>query len=94
MESTKYDATTLSLAYCTMDGPDLCQMTRDQMIGVFGPQLGPHLYQSLQEHKSKYGKNLHLLYGRMLCIKHASSSEQTTDKKLSIYHFFVSFFKG
>lgn len=65
VESTKYDASTLSLAYCTMDGSDLCQMTRDQMIGVFGPQLGPHLYQSLQEHKSKYGKNLHLLCGQM-----------------------------
>ncbi|XP_023280393.1 ETS-related transcription factor Elf-3-like isoform X1 [Seriola lalandi dorsalis] len=53
-ESTKFDASTLSLAYCAMDGPALCQMNRDQMIGIFGPQLGPHLNQSLQEHKTKY----------------------------------------
>lgn len=54
VESTKFDASILSLAYCTMDGPALCQMTRDQMIEVFGPQLAPHLHQSLQEHKTKY----------------------------------------
>ncbi|KAM7423424.1 hypothetical protein PAMA_011129 [Pampus argenteus] len=54
VESTKFDASTLSLAYCTMDGPSLCQMNRDQMIEVFGPQLGPHLHQSLHEHKTKY----------------------------------------
>ncbi|TKS71164.1 ETS-related transcription factor [Collichthys lucidus] len=54
VESTKFDASTLSLACCAMDGPALCQMNRDQMIGVFGPQLGLHLHQSLQEHKSKY----------------------------------------
>lgn len=56
VESTNFDASTLSLAYCTMDGPTLCQMNRDQMIGVFGLQLGPHLHQNLQEHKTKYGK--------------------------------------
>lgn len=44
-----------------MDGPDLCQMNRDQMIGVFGPQLGLHLYQSLQEQKTKYGKTAFVL---------------------------------
>uniref|UniRef100_UPI003AABF690 ETS-related transcription factor Elf-3 n=1 Tax=Centroberyx gerrardi TaxID=166262 RepID=UPI003AABF690 len=54
VDSIKFDASTLSLTYCTMDGPTLCQMNRDQMIGVFGPQLGPHLHQSLQEHKTKY----------------------------------------
>eukprot|EP00064_Thunnus_orientalis_P016893 superscaffoldBa00003449_g16966 len=54
VESTKFDASTLSLVYCAMDGPTLCQMNHDQMIGVFGPQLGPHLHQSLQEHKTKY----------------------------------------
>lgn len=30
-------------------------MAQDQMMEVFGPQLGSHLYQSLQEHKTKYG---------------------------------------
>lgn len=55
VELTKYDASMLSLAYCTMDGSTLCQMSREQMMEVYGPQLGPHLFQSLQEHKLKYG---------------------------------------
>lgn len=56
VESTKFDASSLSLAQCAVDGHTLCQMTQDQMIGAFGVQLGPRLYQSLQEHKTKYGK--------------------------------------
>ncbi|KAI3369641.1 hypothetical protein L3Q82_025361 [Scortum barcoo] len=35
VESTKFDASALCLAYCAMDGPALCQMNRDQMIGLF-----------------------------------------------------------
>ncbi|TDH14507.1 hypothetical protein EPR50_G00044700 [Perca flavescens] len=54
VEGTKFDASTLNLAYCAIDGPALCQMSREQMIGVFGTQLGPHLQQSLQDHKTKY----------------------------------------
>ncbi|XP_026161451.1 ETS-related transcription factor Elf-3 isoform X2 [Mastacembelus armatus] len=54
VESTKFDANTLSLAYCTMDGHTLCQMNWDQMTGVFGKELGTLLHQSLQEHKTKY----------------------------------------
>ncbi|KAJ4941032.1 hypothetical protein JOQ06_027319 [Pogonophryne albipinna] len=61
VESTKVDASTLSLALCSMDGPALCQMSREQLIGVFGPQLGLQLHQSLQEHKTKY--ELHSLSG-------------------------------
>lgn len=61
VESTKFDASTLILDYCAIDGPALCQMDQDQMIAAFGPQLGSHLYQSLQEQKTKYG-NLHLSY--------------------------------
>ncbi|KAG8007300.1 ETS-related transcription factor Elf-3 [Nibea albiflora] len=57
VESTKFDASTLSLACCAMDGPTLCQMNRDQMIGVFGPQLGLHLHKNLQEHKTKYAED-------------------------------------
>ncbi|XP_040890837.1 ETS-related transcription factor Elf-3 [Toxotes jaculatrix] len=53
-EITKFDASTLSLAYCAMDGPALCQMNREQMIGIFGPELGPHLHHNLQEHKTKH----------------------------------------
>ncbi|XP_047440223.1 ETS-related transcription factor Elf-3 isoform X2 [Mugil cephalus] len=41
-------------AYNINDGPALCQMNRDQIITVFGPQLGSDLYQSLQEQKTKY----------------------------------------
>ncbi|KAK1901272.1 ETS-related transcription factor Elf-3 [Dissostichus eleginoides] len=61
VESTKVDASTLSLALCSMDGPALCQMSREQLIGVFGPLLGLQLHQSLQEHKTKY--ELHSLSG-------------------------------
>lgn len=56
VESNKFDAHSLSLALCSMDGYSLCQMAQDQMIEAFGPQLGSHLYQSLQEHKTNYGK--------------------------------------
>lgn len=55
VESNKIDAHSLSLALCSVDGYSLCQMAQDQMMEVFGPQLGSHLYQSLQEHKTKYG---------------------------------------
>ncbi|XP_020515264.1 ETS-related transcription factor Elf-3 isoform X2 [Labrus bergylta] len=54
VENLKFDAQSLSLACCTMDGPALCQMTRDQMVSVFDSQLGLQLHQSLQEHKTKY----------------------------------------
>ncbi|TNM89141.1 ETS-related transcription factor Elf-3 [Takifugu flavidus] len=54
VESNKFDAHSLSLALCSMDGYSLCQMTQDQMIEAFGSQLGPHLYHSLQEHKTNY----------------------------------------
>ncbi|XP_061543765.1 ETS-related transcription factor Elf-3 [Phycodurus eques] len=53
-DSTKFDASTLILSYCAMDGHTFCQMNLDQMIMVFGPQLGPHLHQNLQELKAKY----------------------------------------
>uniref|UniRef100_A0A667Z2S6 E74 like ETS transcription factor 3 n=1 Tax=Myripristis murdjan TaxID=586833 RepID=A0A667Z2S6_9TELE len=55
VDRIKFDASTLTLDYCTMDGATLCQMNHDQMISIFGPQLGLHLHQSLQEHKTKYG---------------------------------------
>ncbi|XP_074504329.1 ETS-related transcription factor Elf-3 [Sebastes fasciatus] len=54
VENTKFDASTLSLAYCAMDGSTLCHMNREQMVGVFGPQLGLQLHQSLLEHKTRY----------------------------------------
>ncbi|KAM6927804.1 ETS-related transcription factor Elf-3 [Xenentodon cancila] len=54
VENSQFDASTLSLAYCTMDGATLCHLNLDQMSGLFGPQLGSYLYQNLQEHKTKH----------------------------------------
>uniref|UniRef100_A0A3B3ZJI0 Uncharacterized protein n=1 Tax=Periophthalmus magnuspinnatus TaxID=409849 RepID=A0A3B3ZJI0_9GOBI len=53
IEGTNFDARSLNLAYCALDGPSLCKMSQNDMIGVFGPQLGPHLHQSLLKHKAK-----------------------------------------
>uniref|UniRef100_A0A3P9Q4C0 E74-like factor 3 (ets domain transcription factor, epithelial-specific ) n=1 Tax=Poecilia reticulata TaxID=8081 RepID=A0A3P9Q4C0_POERE len=55
VERTKFDASTLSLDFCSIDGPNLCRINQEEMTAVFGPQLGPHLYQSLEEYKTKYG---------------------------------------
>lgn len=55
VDSSQFDASTLSLAYCTMDGATLCHLNQDHMSGLFGPQLGPQLYHNLQDHKTKYG---------------------------------------
>ncbi|XP_072239127.1 ETS-related transcription factor Elf-3 [Leuresthes tenuis] len=54
VERTKFDASTLTLAYCAIDGPALCHMSQEEMIEVFGPELGQYLHQSLQELKTKY----------------------------------------
>ncbi|KAM3622401.1 uncharacterized protein V6R79_024306 [Siganus canaliculatus] len=54
VESTKFDASVLSLSHCVMDGPTLCLLNQDQMIGVFGAQLGQNLFQSLLEQKNKH----------------------------------------
>ncbi|KAK5600739.1 hypothetical protein CRENBAI_010865 [Crenichthys baileyi] len=54
VESNKFDASTLSLAFCSMEGQVLCHMNLEEMVGIFGPQLGPQLYQSLEEYKTKY----------------------------------------
>ncbi|XP_061730946.1 ETS-related transcription factor Elf-3 isoform X1 [Nerophis ophidion] len=54
VERTKFDASTLSLAFCAMDGHTLCQMNLEQMVSFFGPHLGPQLHQNLQEDRAKY----------------------------------------
>ncbi|KAM8867314.1 ETS-related transcription factor Elf-3 [Synchiropus picturatus] len=54
VENDGFDASSLSLAYCTMDGSTLCQLDLHQMMGYFGPQIGPRLHQNLQELKTKY----------------------------------------
>uniref|UniRef100_A0A3Q2EBM3 E74-like factor 3 (ets domain transcription factor, epithelial-specific ) n=1 Tax=Cyprinodon variegatus TaxID=28743 RepID=A0A3Q2EBM3_CYPVA len=56
VENTKFDASTLSLAFCSMDGLSLCRMNQEEMTRTFGPQLGPHLHQSLEEYKTEHGK--------------------------------------
>ncbi|XP_015197965.2 ETS-related transcription factor Elf-3 [Lepisosteus oculatus] len=52
VEETKFDASTLNMAYCTLEGSVLCQMSRDTMLSMFGP-LGDRLYHSLQDLKAK-----------------------------------------
>ncbi|XP_072307945.1 ETS-related transcription factor Elf-3 [Eucyclogobius newberryi] len=54
IEGTNFDTRSLNLAYCAMDGPTLCKMSHNDMMGVFGPHLGPHLYQGLLKHKAKH----------------------------------------
>ncbi|XP_068455153.1 ETS-related transcription factor Elf-3 [Clinocottus analis] len=54
VESTHFDASTLSLACCAMDGAALCHMDREQVTAIFGPQLGLHLHQSLEEHRTRF----------------------------------------
>uniref|UniRef100_A0A3B5LX30 Uncharacterized protein n=1 Tax=Xiphophorus couchianus TaxID=32473 RepID=A0A3B5LX30_9TELE len=62
VESNKFDASTLSLDFCSIEGPNLCRMSQEEMTAAFGPQLGPHLYQNLEDSsiydnpkKSKHG---------------------------------------
>ncbi|KAL0978100.1 hypothetical protein UPYG_G00165890 [Umbra pygmaea] len=54
IESSKFDASTLSLSYCNIDGPTLCTLARDQLLNLFGMSLGSQLHQSLVELKAKY----------------------------------------
>lgn len=58
IEGTNFDARSLNLAYCTMDGPTLCKMSRDDMMRLFGSQFGTHLHQSLLKHKAKHDSGL------------------------------------
>ncbi|KAM4740713.1 ETS-related transcription factor Elf-3 [Anableps anableps] len=80
VESTKFDANSLSLAFCSMDGPNLCRMNQEEMTVVFGPQLGSHLYQSLEEYKTKH--ELQSLSGPEL-----SETCQLLDNFLDNLHF-------
>ncbi|KAJ0068386.1 hypothetical protein NL108_005990, partial [Boleophthalmus pectinirostris] len=68
IEGTNYDARSLNLAYCALDGPSLCRMSQSEMITVFGPQLGPRLHQSLLKHKAKHGKDIALHYHKTKTI--------------------------
>uniref|UniRef100_A0A3B3ZJH5 Uncharacterized protein n=1 Tax=Periophthalmus magnuspinnatus TaxID=409849 RepID=A0A3B3ZJH5_9GOBI len=67
IEGTNFDARSLNLAYCALDGPSLCKMSQNDMIGVFGPQLGPHLHQSLLKHKAKHGKSVKEIF-KVMCL--------------------------
>ncbi|KAJ8257212.1 hypothetical protein GJAV_G00183120 [Gymnothorax javanicus] len=55
VEETQFDASLLDLARCSMDGPELCQLSRDTLLATFG-SLGERLYQNLLELKAKYGE--------------------------------------
>uniref|UniRef100_A0A3Q3WJD9 Uncharacterized protein n=1 Tax=Mola mola TaxID=94237 RepID=A0A3Q3WJD9_MOLML len=92
VESNKLDASTLSLACCAMDGHTLCQMTRDHMIEVFGLQLGPHLYQSLQEYNTKYGKPASVIKANMVrqCLENHSKD---VCMNLALFRFLIYFFR-
>lgn len=63
VDSTKFDASSLNLAYCTMDGPTLCQLNEHQLKAMFG-SLGPQLYHSLMELRERY--ELQILSGMEL----------------------------
>ncbi|XP_033905369.3 ETS-related transcription factor Elf-3-like [Acipenser ruthenus] len=48
VEKYDYDASTLDMSYCTMDGATLCQLSCESLRTMFGP-LGDQLYRSLCE---------------------------------------------
>ncbi|KAM9759321.1 ETS-related transcription factor Elf-3 [Menidia menidia] len=54
VENSKFDARMLSLELCAVDGPALCSMGLQDMARAFGPDLGHHLHQNLQELRTKH----------------------------------------
>uniref|UniRef100_A0A3B5LSM5 Uncharacterized protein n=1 Tax=Xiphophorus couchianus TaxID=32473 RepID=A0A3B5LSM5_9TELE len=60
VESNKFDASTLSLDFCSIEGPNLCRMSQEEMTAAFGPQLGPHLYQNLEDVLSTFVEVRHI----------------------------------
>ncbi|XP_028652409.1 ETS-related transcription factor Elf-3 isoform X2 [Erpetoichthys calabaricus] len=48
VEKTNYDASTLNMSFCSMDGSELSRLSRESFLSIFGP-LGDHLYRSLRE---------------------------------------------
>ncbi|KAG7472558.1 hypothetical protein MATL_G00110030 [Megalops atlanticus] len=54
VEESKFDATTLDLSRCSMDGPTLCQLSRDALVSMFH-SLGERLFHNLLELKAKFG---------------------------------------
>ncbi|KAJ8265895.1 hypothetical protein COCON_G00149940 [Conger conger] len=55
VEESQFDARALDLASCSMDGPTLCQLSRDALLSTFG-SLGERLFQNLLELKAQYGE--------------------------------------
>uniref|UniRef100_A0A3B3RS96 E74 like ETS transcription factor 3 n=1 Tax=Paramormyrops kingsleyae TaxID=1676925 RepID=A0A3B3RS96_9TELE len=55
VEENQFDASSLNMTCCSMDGSMLCQLTYDMLLALFG-SLGHRLYQSLQELKAKPGE--------------------------------------
>ncbi|XP_048879135.1 ETS-related transcription factor Elf-3 [Brienomyrus brachyistius] len=54
VEENQFDASSLNMSCCSMDGSTLCQLSYDMLLALFG-SLGHRLYQSLQELKAKPG---------------------------------------
>ncbi|KAG7477612.1 hypothetical protein MATL_G00071590 [Megalops atlanticus] len=54
VEESKFDASTLTMANCSVDGPFLCQLSHESLVSMYG-SLGDRLYQHLLELKAKYG---------------------------------------
>ncbi|MBN3289128.1 ELF3 factor, partial [Polypterus senegalus] len=48
VEKTNYDASTLNMSFCSMDGSELSRLSRESFLSIFGP-LGDHLYRNLRE---------------------------------------------
>uniref|UniRef100_A0A3B5LNT1 Uncharacterized protein n=1 Tax=Xiphophorus couchianus TaxID=32473 RepID=A0A3B5LNT1_9TELE len=104
VESNKFDASTLSLDFCSIEGPNLCRMSQEEMTAAFGPQLGPHLYQNLEEYKTKYElsetcqlldnflDNLNFPLLTTLKIGHANQTLSSTQCQVSIQANLVSAF--
>ncbi|XP_030633161.1 ETS-related transcription factor Elf-3 isoform X2 [Chanos chanos] len=54
VEESKFDASLLNMAYCSMDGSTLCHMNREDFTMAFGT-LGERLHQNLEMLKAKHG---------------------------------------
>ncbi|XP_048873572.1 ETS-related transcription factor Elf-3-like [Brienomyrus brachyistius] len=56
VEDAHFDACTLNMSSCSIDGATLCQMSHQALVSAFG-SLGERLFHSLLELKAKYGAN-------------------------------------
>ncbi|KAA0711733.1 ETS-related transcription factor [Triplophysa tibetana] len=59
VEESRFDASLLNMAFCSMDGPMLCGMSRDALMGLFGTVFGDKLHHSLENLRTRYALDLH-----------------------------------